>query len=51
VRTYFGQGRGRLFMQMRMFALFGAKNFEFFKIYGVSAKTSGEGVEPTRTFC
>jgi len=37
---------------MRTFALFGAKNFRFFEIYGVSAdaRTKGEGVEPVRTF-
>jgi len=36
---------------MRASAFFGAKNFGFFKIYGVSARTSGEGVvEPVRTF-
>jgi len=29
---------------------FVAKNFEFFEIYGVSARTRGEGVEPVRTF-
>jgi len=34
---------------MRTSALFGAKNFGFFKIYGVSALT--RGVEPVRTFC
>jgi len=27
---------------MRTFALFGAKNFEFFKIYDVSARTKGK---------
>jgi len=32
-------------------ALFGAKNFKFFEIYGVSARTTvGGGVEPVRTF-
>jgi len=35
---------------MRKFALFDAKNFEFFEIYGVSVWTKGEGVEPVRTF-
>jgi len=33
---------------MRTSALFGVKNFGFFKIYGVSART--RGVEPERTF-
>jgi len=28
---------------MRKFALFGAKNFKFFEIYGLSARTSGGG--------
>jgi len=36
---------------MRMSTLFGAKNFGFFEIYGVSAPTKWEGVEPVRTFC
>jgi len=36
---------------MRTSALFGAKNFEFFEIYGVSARTRGEeGVDFSR-FC
>jgi len=39
------------FLQVRMLALFGAKNFGFFEIYGVSAQTKGRGVEPVRTFC
>jgi len=34
--------------EMRTFALFGVKNFVFFKIYGVSART--RGVEPERRF-
>jgi len=29
---------------MRTFALFGQKNFEFFEIYGVSARARGEGL-------
>jgi len=29
---------------------FGAKNFGFFEIYGVSARTRGRRVEPVRTF-
>jgi len=29
---------------MRTSALFGAKNFRFFKIYGVSARTRGRGL-------
>jgi len=33
---------------MRTSALFGAKNIEFFKIYGVSART--RGAVPVRTF-
>jgi len=33
---------------MRTSALFGAKNFEFFEIYDVSART--RRVEPVRTF-
>jgi len=35
---------------MRATVFFGAKNFRFFEIYGVSARTTGEGVEPVRTF-
>jgi len=35
-------------IQMRTSALFGAKNFGFFEIYGVSARA--RGVEPVRTF-
>jgi len=31
-------------LQMRMSALFDAKNFGFFEIYGVSARTRGEGL-------
>jgi len=38
-------------LHMRTSALFGAKNFGFFEIYGVFARTRGEGVEPVRTFC
>jgi len=34
---------------MRTSTLFGTKNFEFFEIYGVSART--RGVKPVRTFC
>jgi len=34
---------------MQMSTLFGTKNFGFFKIYGVSAWTTG--VEPVRIFC
>jgi len=33
---------------MRTFALFGVKNFGFFKVYGVSVRT--RGVELERTF-
>jgi len=36
-------------LQMRTYALFGAKNFRFFEIYGVSTRTRG-GVESVRTF-
>jgi len=36
---------------MWTFALFGAKIIGFFEIYGVSARSRGEGVEPVRTFC
>jgi len=36
---------------MRTSALFDAKNFEFFEIYGVFARIRGEGVEPVQTFC
>jgi len=34
---------------MRTYALFGSKNFGFFEITGVSARTRGKGVEPVRT--
>jgi len=34
---------------MRTSALFGAKNFGFFEIYDVSARTRKEGIEPMRT--
>jgi len=43
VRTFKGV------LQMRMFALFGTKNFGLFEIYGVSAQS--RGVEPVQTFC
>jgi len=36
---------------MRTSALFGGKNFGFYKIYGESARTGGRGIEPVRTFC
>jgi len=37
---------------MRTSALFGVKNFGFFKIYGVSERTRGaRGVELEQTFC
>jgi len=45
---YFVDKNGGL--QMRT-ALFGANTFGFFEIYGVPARTRGEGVEPVRTFC
>jgi len=35
---------------MRTPAFLGAKNFEFFEIYGVSARARGEGVEPVPSF-
>jgi len=34
---------------MRTSALFDAKSIGFFKIYGVSARTRGEGFEPVQT--
>jgi len=34
---------------MRTSTLFGAKNFEFFEIYGVSARTREEGLDFVRT--
>jgi len=40
MRTFCGQWG---VPQMWTSALFGAKNFEFFKIYGVFARTGGEG--------
>jgi len=44
-------GQGAV-IQMRTSALFGAKNFGFFEINGVSARTRDEGsFEPVRTFC
>jgi len=42
------QGRGVL--QMWTSALFSTKNFGFFEIYGVSARTRGRVVEPVRRF-
>jgi len=36
---------------MQTFAGFCAYNFEFFKIYGVSARTRKERFEPVRAFC
>jgi len=47
-RTLIGKG-GRV-LQMRTSTIFGAKNFEMFEIYGVSAQTMGEGVNFLR-FC
>jgi len=35
---------------MRASAVFGAKNVGLVEIYGVSARTTGEGVEPVWTF-
>jgi len=43
VRTFFGQAEREEILQMRMSALFGAKIIGFFEIYGVSARTRGEG--------
>jgi len=40
------RGKG---LQMRTFAIFGARNFGLFEIYGVRADKR-EGVEPVRTF-
>jgi len=39
------------FFHVQTSTLFGAKNFGFFKIYGVSVQTRGERVEPVRRFC
>jgi len=36
---------------MQTSALFGLKKFEFFEIYGVSARTRRKKVEPEQTFC
>jgi len=36
-------------LQIWTSALLGAKNIGLFEIYGVSARTRGEGVEPVRT--
>jgi len=35
---------------MRTSANFGTKNSRFFEIYGMSARTEGEEIEPVRTF-
>jgi len=40
-QTFFGQGGSSA---ARSSALFGAKNFGYFEIYSVSARTKGEGV-------
>jgi len=40
VRTFFGKGEGFLYAES---ALFGAKNFRFFEIYGVFARTRRGG--------
>jgi len=37
-------------LQIRTSALFDVKNFRFFKIYGVPARTRGREVETVRTF-
>jgi len=44
-----GQGGKEEVLQMRTSALFDVINIEFFEIYGVSAVTRREGVEPVRT--
>jgi len=36
---------------MRITTLFGEKNFVFFEIYGVSARTRAEEVGPVMSFC
>jgi len=41
---------GEGILQVRMSALFGAKNFGFFEIYGVSERIKGREVEPVWTF-
>jgi len=38
-------------LQMRTSALFGAKYFGYFEIYGMSARTRENEVEPVRIFC
>jgi len=47
VRTRVGGGFFRCELQRS--AIFGAKNFRFFEIYGASTRTRGERVEPVRT--
>jgi len=39
--SFFSDKGEEKFLQMRTFALFGPRNFGFFKIYGVSAWTKG----------
>jgi len=36
---------------MRTSAIYSAKNFKFFEIYGVSARAREEECEPVRTLC
>jgi len=47
VQIFCGQGG---FFKCRHQYFFDAKNFGFFEIYGVSARTRGEGVEPVQKF-
>jgi len=48
--TFFGQGGGGI-LQMRTSALYGAKNFGFFEIYGMSARTRGKEVNFSLILC
>jgi len=48
VRT-FCEKEGREILQMQTSTLSGTKILGFFDIYGVSARTRGEGIEPVRT--
>jgi len=49
MRTFCGQEGG--FLQMRMPALFSAKNFRFFEIYGGPTDEGGGCIELVRIFC
>jgi len=42
--------RGEERLEMPTFALFGAKNFGFFEIYGMSARTRGERLSQCENF-